>query len=138
MAAAIIRDFWVAEDFFTKHTKREIKYQNNNNRKKPKRIISRNVIYLPRKRIFFTHKESPSLEKINIVRIQIAPHSVIGHLRKLQEGHQASEYAIENASEYGLKLIGGYTFVKPYNVDKSEYTKTFRSKSALQLLYGKK
>lgn len=41
-------------------------------------------------------------------------HGVRGHLRKLPEGWQSSEKAVELAREYDLSLPDGYTFVRPH------------------------
>lgn len=41
-------------------------------------------------------------------------HGVRGHLRKLPDGWQRSEKAVELAREHGISLPDGFTFVQPH------------------------
>ncbi|TDF95210.1 hypothetical protein [Paenibacillus piri] len=46
--------------------------------------------------------------------LELKKYFVTGHIRKLPNGHSASREAISHASEYGIDLPQGFTFVKPY------------------------
>lgn len=56
------------------------------------------------------------------------PHDRRFALRKLREGQEASEEAVERAREYGINLKDGYTFVQAYHVGEKKNTEQFRER----------
>jgi hypothetical protein len=69
-------------------------------------------------------------------RVMLSPHLVSGHIRRLPSGHQASAEAIQNAQEFGIRFSDGETFVKPHERGEIEQLRNYRSRSAMQLLFG--
>lgn len=69
-------------------------------------------------------------------RVTLSPHLVSGHIRRLPAGHQASEEATSNAQEFGIKFGEGETFVRPHERGEIEHLRNYRSRSAMQLLFG--
>jgi hypothetical protein len=45
---------------------------------------------------------------------EIKKYFISGHIRKLPEGHNASQEALALAAEFGIDLPRGHTFVRPY------------------------
>ncbi|MEK4047583.1 hypothetical protein NSU18_28660 [Paenibacillus sp. FSL H8-0048] len=46
---------------------------------------------------------------------ELKKHFVPGHVRKLPEGQSASREAVSHATEHGIEIPLGHTFVRPYN-----------------------
>lgn len=45
---------------------------------------------------------------------ELKKYFVVGHVRKLPNGHSPSKEAVAHAEEYGIELPSNYTFVRPY------------------------
>lgn len=65
---------------------------------------------------------------------ELIPTMIMGHLRRCENPNPKQ---LELAREFGIMPPVGYTFVRPHSrhVHKAELTR-FRSKSALEILYG--
>lgn len=69
------------------------------------------VVELPRR--LYLHGELHQWgDDVERAHIQRRAHGVRAHLRECEGG--ASDYALENASQYGMVVPDGYTFVKPH------------------------
>ena len=141
LCAAVVRDFWVLDDrtLTRKYEKRtsKVKTQVGSRKKGTLKYETKTVhIYLPRFR--YTHKAVVSRSKraTHQARVSLSPHLVSGHLRRLVDGQMASEKAKAHASEFGITLVEGYTFVRPHQKGSSERLRTYRSKSALELIFN--
>lgn len=138
LCAAIIRDFWVLEErsasrAYIKHTK---KTRERKGRGKDRKLeIKKDYTFIPR---FQYNLESYKVNKTiqHQTRVSLSPHLVSGHLRVLPEGWESSEKAQENATEFGITLKEGTTFVMPHQRGAIEQLRTYRSRSALQMLFG--
>jgi len=136
ISACIVRDFVVAN--MVSYEKRvQKKYMRVGTGKDRKRIKEKKVIYLPRKKFFFDEYISAK-DFQSKVRVQIAPHIVRGHLRNLPEGWKASETANQRALEFGFILKEGQTFVSPHKRGEIEQLRTYRGRSALQVMFAQR
>lgn len=61
---------------------------------------------------------------------EIKKYFVKGHIRRLPEGYSVSKEAKQHAAEFGIDLIEGYTFVRPYENSeekiRTHYIKTIK------------
>ena len=69
------------------------------------------------------------------VRVSLSPHIISGHFRKLPETWNVSEQAKKHAEEFGLKLTDSYTFVRPHKRGEIHQMRTYRSRSAFELIF---
>ena len=138
LCASIVRDFWVIEErtrgrVYQKRTEKKRERQGTG--KDRKLIVEKTYIFLPRFR--YTLDSNLSQSKISHeVRVRLSPHLVSGHLRKLHEGHKSSEAALERAAEFGINVADGYTFVRPHKKGEIEQMRTYRSRSAFELIFS--
>ena len=138
LCGAIVRDFWVLEErsasqTYTKHTN---KTRQRTGRGKDRKLkVKKDYTFIPR---FQYDLESYKVNKTiqHQTRVTLSPHLVSGHIRQLPEGWEASETSLENAQEFGITLSKGQTFVIPHERGQIEQLRTYRSKSAMQMLFG--
>mgnify|MGYP001592000379 CR=1 FL=1 len=137
VCASVIRDFWVrirveCPDGY--HRRSEKIYGREGSGNQRTRIVQKKVTYIPRVEIDFTRYQKEKKIRHD-VRVQLSPHWISGHIRRLPEGWNASAAAMQHAAEFGFRLNPSETFVRPHEV--GEALRTYRSRSALQLLWGK-
>lgn len=140
LCAAIIRDFWVLETRArqrTYQTRTEKKRERQGTGKSRKRVVTKEWTFIPRFQYDLNAYQSHPRKVSHEVRVTLSPHLVSGHLRKLPEGWKRSETAEKTATEFGIQLEDGQTFVKPYKKGEVEQMRTYRSRSALELLFEK-
>lgn len=142
VCAAVIRDFWVAVRIhhappdFTSQTHKATRRVGTG--KHRRRVKEKTVIYLPRFQIdLHSYKEQSARQIERTVRVEISPHWVSGHIRRLPDGHNVSPEASANATEFGFRLLEGETFVRPFERGAVEQLRTYRSRSAFKLLFGR-
>ncbi|MFQ5853096.1 MAG: hypothetical protein ACE5JU_21260 [Candidatus Binatia bacterium] len=93
------------------------------------------VVWVPRKKVVYERErlksDAPQFRK-NID--QLIPTLIMGHLRRCENPNPKQ---LELAKEFGITPPFGYTFVRPHSrhIHKAELTR-YRSKSALEILYG--
>lgn len=51
---------------------------------------------------------------------EIKKYFIVGHIRKLPEGHTPSAEALSHAQEFGIELPLNYTFVRPYEIGEEQ------------------
>ena len=138
LVASTARDFWTLEErtrtrLYQQRTQKVRRRQGTGKARKLQK--EKSYIWLPR---FQYDLEKYKLTKTvqHQARVTLSPHLVSGHIRRLPDGHQASDAAVENAAEFGLTVGGDTTFVRPYEAGEIEQLRTYRSRSALQYLFG--
>lgn len=137
LCSSIVRDFWVMEERASART-----YQRRTEKHRArvgtgaerKLVTEKRRIYIPRVSYALDADRSET-EVSHGVRVQLSPHLVSGHLRRLTEGRKASAEALERAGEYGIHVGEGQTFVRPYRKGEVEQMRTYRSRSAFELLF---
>ena len=140
LCASIIRDFWVLEErsitrSYIKNTK---KTRERTGRGKNRKLqVTKQYTFIPR---FQYNLQSYKVNKTiqHQARVTLSPHLVSGHLRRLPEDWNVSDDAIKNAQEFGITLQEGFTFVRPHERGQIEQLRTYRSLSALKILFGQK
>ena len=139
LCATIIRDFWVLQQRERSEqyqTKTETTRERTGHGKQRKLVKKKNYTFIPRfKYDFDTYKINKSVQ--HNIRVTLSPHLVSGHIRNLPNGWNTSEQAQDNAKEFGIKLTTGTTFVRPHKRGEIEQLRTYRSKSALKMLFQK-
>lgn len=138
LAATIVRDFWVLEERSAtrSYIKRTNKTRKRVGRGKDRKLeVTKDYTFIPR---FQYNLESYKVNKTiqHQTRITLSPHLVSGHIRHLPEGWERSEKAQENADQFGITLQDGQTFVMPHERGEIEQLRTYRSRSALEMLFG--
>ena len=138
LVASTARDFWTLEErtrtrLYIQRTQKVRRRQGTGKARKLQK--EKGYIWIPR---FQYNLSAYKTDKTvaHQIRVTLSPHLVSGHVRRLQEGHKASDAAIANAAEFGIKVGGDITFVRPYEVGEIEQLRTYRSRSALQYLFG--
>lgn len=131
LVSAMVRDFWVVEKrervFGTRNGMQRRKQQSKN------ADAGARIVYLPRIRY---EQQRPSEAAMDELGLEARPsHPVSAHLRRLHEGHEASQYALFLAQRYGIRVPEGHTFVRPYDTGHEKRDVIYRSRSALQTLY---
>jgi len=123
LVAAIIRDFLVCEE-------KESFYSGRGQTKKTGKAKALLVVrYLPRFRVRYIGVSQPEYKAH---RAEVIGHHVSGHLRQCR---MASPAQLVLARQFGIPVPDGFTFVRPH--DRGESARVlYRSKSALQMLYG--
>lgn len=137
LTATIVRDFWVMEEksVARAYTRRKEKTRKREGTGKERRlVVEKKYIYLPRC-AYQLATDRAQTQISREVRVRLSPHLVCGHLRKLQTGFNASVEALARAAEYGLQVGEGYTFVRPHRKGEIEQMRTYRSRSAFELLF---
>lgn len=103
--------------------------------KKKKKDIRERVIWLPRFKINLINK--PDYTDIGDKIIKLSPYHVDGHPRKLPQGQKPSQKQLDLAKKFGVPIPEGKTYVDQYDVPgKDEFRRLYKSRSALNLLYG--
>lgn len=111
------------------------------NRASTKQPSSHSVRYLPRFKGLIDENLAEPGRFLETLR-QVCPHLRIAHLRKLPEGHQASDKQRQLAEDYGWLLPDGSTFVRETEIaggslaEPDEVRKHFRSLSLLEILFS--
>lgn len=81
--------------------------------------------YTPRVVYNRAEKSTSSREQLNR---EIEKYFISGHLRKLPDGYSSSTEAVQHASEFGITVPSGFTFVRPYSAGdekvRTHYVKT--------------
>lgn len=138
LCAVIVRDFWVLEDK-ARHRVYQKKTQKIRERvgtgKDRHLVVEKIHRYIPRVRYDLSAYEGTDSKISEEVRITLSPHLVSGHLRRLPEGHKPSEQAKQHAQDFGITLAPGHTFVRPHRKNEVEQMRTYRSRSALKLIF---
>ncbi len=138
LCASIVRDFWVLEQRARQqvYQKRTDKRRERKGKGKARKmVITKDYTFIPR----FSYNLSvyQNTKKVqHQARVTLSPHLVSGHIRRLPEGHQASDEATQNAQEFGIRFNDGKTFVKPHERGEIEQLRNYRSRSAMLLLFG--
>lgn len=138
LSAAILRDFWVLENrsrqrAYQTRTEKERKREGKG--KDRKRTVLKTYTFIPRFQYdLSTYDGSKKVSRE--VRVTLSPHLVSGHFRKLPGDWKASDTAKDAAAEFGLTLTDGYTFVRPHERGEIEQMRTYRSRSAFELIFG--
>lgn len=139
LCATIVRDFWVLEER-SRHRvyqKRTEKVRERVGTGKDRHLqITKTHLYLPRVKYDLSAYEGTDRKVSEQVRETLSPHFVSGHLRLLPAGHRASAEAKQQAAEFGITLAPGYTFVRPHRKGEVERMRMYRSRSALELIFG--
>lgn len=131
--SALIRDFWVVED-------RKIVFDRTQTASgKPKNLDNQAsspiVVYLPR--IRYEYDSAVNIESCvkDLDLTNRRKHYVKAHQRKSEN---PSSVQLDLARLYGISVEQGFTFVRPHERGAVEREVIFRSRSALQLLYGER
>lgn len=139
LATSIVRDFWILEER-TRHRVYQRNVEKTRERvgrgKDRKLVVRKDYTFLPRFQYALETGTEKSETEIKRVRVTLSPHIVSGHFRKLHEGWNASEQAKTHAEEFGLSLKDGYTFVRPHERGEIEQLRTYRSRSAFELIFA--
>ena len=139
LVAAITRDFWVLEAraaarTYQRRTEKERKRVGTG--KDRKRVVEKTHIFIPRFQYdLASYQKHPRVVSTQ-ARVTLSPHLVSGHLRRLPEGWERSEAAEAHAAEFGINLAAGQTFVRPHKRGEIEQLRTYRSRSALELIFA--
>ena len=138
LCSAIVRDFWVLENRSASqsYNKRTNKTRQRTGHGKNRKLkVTKDYTFIPR---FKYDLESYKVNKTiqHQTRVTLSPHLVSGHIRQLPEGWNTGEQALENAEEFGITLSKGQTFVMPHERGQIEQLRTYRSRSAMQMLFG--
>lgn len=140
LCASVVRDFWVMESRArqrTYQTRTEKQRRREGRGKDRKLVVEKDYIFIPRFQYDLSvYQDKPQTEIQHEVRVTLSPHLVSGHIRNLPENWKASEEAKENAAEFGIHLQEGQTFVRPHERGEVEQLRTYRSRSAVELLFG--
>ena len=139
LCSTIVRDFWVLE-----HRTRGTTYQKRTEKtrkregtgKARKRVVEKEYIFIPRVRYDLSNYADSPRAISHQARVTLSPHLVSGHLRKLPQGWNVSDQAIQHASEFGIHLPDGHTFVRPHERGEIERLQNYRSRSAFELVFG--
>lgn len=129
IGGSIARDMFILE-------KRERFYEVNGGGKKVRgrKTRDKKVVWLPRFRTNLKKKENASDIQEEIVRL--SPCHVPGHPRKVKN---PSQKQIDLAKSLGVILQPGETYVREYDRGASEeFKRVYKSRSAMNLLYGLK
>ena len=143
LCASIVRDFWVLNEMSRRSTyqsRTEKKRQRIGKGKNRKLEIQKNYTFIPRFKYNLDAYNTKTKTAVQHgVRVTLSPALVSGHIRKLPEGWKTSKEAIENANEFGISHIAtGTTFVRPHKRGEIDQLRSYRSHSALQLLFEQK
>lgn len=130
LTGCIARDMFVLEERNKFYNISEVKAKSEKIRQKKK--IEEKIIWLPRFRIDFDRKVNDN--NLEDKLIKLSPCHVSGHPRKCEN---PSEKQIELAEKFGVKLPPGFTYVREYDKSGSkEFVRSYKSRSAMQLIYG--
>lgn len=141
LSASIVRDFWVLENRTrqrTYQTRKEKKRERVGTGKDRKLRVEKQYTFIPRFQYDLNAYQDRAKQVSHETRVTLSPHLVSGHFRKLPADWKASDEAREHAKEFGLTLTEGYTFVRPHERGEIEQMRTYRSRSAFELIFGEK
>ena len=139
ICGSVVRDFWVLEErsrgrVYQKRT--EKKRERVGRGKDRKLVVEKSYTFIPRfKYTLEGVGQEISTPQARQVRVSLSPHIVSGHFRKLPENWKVSEQAKQHAEEFGLTLADGYTFVRPHKRGEIQQMRTYRSRSAFELIF---
>lgn len=139
LCASIVRDFWVLENRTrqrTYQTRTEKKRERVGTGKERQLKVEKLYTFIPRFQYDLNAYQDRAKEVSHQTRVTLSPHLVSGHFRKLPADWKASDEAREHAREFGLTLTEGYTFVRPHERGEIEQMRTYRSRSAFELIFG--
>ena len=100
-----------------------------------KLVVTKDYIFIPRFQYDLNAYQKHPRTVSHQARVTLSPHLVSGHIRKLPEGWRASEKQLTEAAEFGITVQDGQTFVRPHKRGEVEQLRTYRSRSALELLF---
>lgn len=130
IAGAIARDMFVCEEkdrHYDVSTERQYE-----RRGKKKKKIGEKVVWLPRFR--FSLDKEHSGRTLSDKLISLSPCHVSGHMRKCEN---PSQDQVELAESVGISLPPGFTYVREHDRGRSrEFSRYYKSRSAMQVLYG--
>ena len=139
LCATIVRDFWVLEERTrgTTYQKRTEKTRKREGRGKDRKlVVEKDYIFIPRFKYDLSLYADRPRTVAHQARVVLSPHLVSGHLRKLQDGWNASEKALARAKEFGIHVPEQHTFVSPHERGEIERLQNYRSRSAFNLVFG--
>ena len=138
LTALTARDFWTLEErtrarFYQQRTQKIRRRQGTGKA----RVLQKEkgYIWIPRFQYDLSKYQTTKTVQHQI-RVTLSPHLVSGHIRRLPDGHKASDQAIANAAEFGITVGGETTFVMPHERGEIEQLSNYRSRSAIQMLFG--
>lgn len=140
LCGSVVRDFWVLEArsrgrVYQKRT--EKKRERVGHGKDRKLVVTKDYTFIPRFRYTLEGiGQEIATPEARQVRVSLSPHIVSGHFRKLPDGWNVSEQAKAHAEEFGLNLADGYTFVRPHKRGEIYQMRTYRSRSAFELIFS--
>ena len=138
LVASTARDFWTLEErtrarLYQQRTQKVRRRQGTGKARTLQK--EKGYIWLPRFQYDLSKYRTTKTVQHQI-RVTLSPHLVSGHIRRLSDGHKASDQAIANAAEFGITVSGETTFVMPHERGEIEQLRNYRSRSALQYLFG--
>ena len=139
LCASIVRDFWILENRTrqrTYQTRTEKTRERQGTGKDRKLVVRKDYVFLPRFQYDLSAYQDKPRTVSHAARVTLSPHLVSGHLRNLPEDWKPSEDAKAAAEEFGISLGEGQTFVRPHKRGEIEQLRTYRSRSAFQLIFG--
>ena len=139
LCAGIVRDFWVLENRTRQRsyqTRKEKKRERVGTGKDRKLTVEKQYTFIPRFQYDLNAYQDRAKQVSYETRVTLSPHLVSGHFRRLPADWKASDEAREHAKEFGLTLTEGYTFVRPHERGEIEQMRTYRSRSAFELIFG--
>ena len=138
LCASVVRDFWVLEERAAQRSyqKRTEKTRERvGTGKDRKLVITKDYTFIPRFQYDLASYQNHPRAISHQARVTLSPHLVSGHLRKLPDGWNRSEKALEHAAEFGIQVGEGQTFVRPHKRGEVEQLRTYRSRAALELIF---
>ena len=138
LVASIVRDFWVLEErarqkVYARRTEKRRERQGKG--KGRKLTVIKDYTFIPRFQYDLSQYQTTKQVQ-HQARVTLSPHLVSGHIRRLPEGHQASDQAHDHANEFGIRFGDGETFVRPHERGEIEQLRNYRSRSAMLLLFS--
>lgn len=131
LAGCIARDMFVCEekDVYYKQAREE-----GRNRKGKRRADKDKIIWLPRFKTNYLNLPEREEQLVDIVT-SLSPADVTGHIRRAENPDPAQ---LELARNAGVIIPSGYTYVRPHKRSGSgPFTRVYKSRSAMQMLYGR-
>ena len=134
-----VRDFWVIEERAAERAYQKITEKTRERQgtgKDRKLVITKDYTFIPRFQYDLSAYQKHPSAVSHQARVTLSPHLVSGHLRRLPEGWKRSASAEEHAAEFGIQVGEGQTFVRPHKRGEIEQLRTYRSRSALELIFA--
>lgn len=131
LVGCIARDMFVCIEKDKFYDTQEVRAKSEKIKKK--KDIREKVIWLPRFKLNFINRPT-DVNYITEQIIKLSPAHVSGHPRKCQN---PSQKQLDLAARVGMPIPPGHTYIKEHDRSGSrEFTRLYKSRSALNLLYG--